>query len=286
MAAAMTTTQLSWRRSLTIRAVAVRIEAVVADLDGTLVARDSSVSRATFDSLGEIRAAGIPFVIATGRAPVHLREFPALTRYAEITVCCSGAIGCEGSRRLWQSYLARSAVSQVVATAGRFGAGIAGFDGTDWHATETYRKLNPGIADRRHSAVTASTLSGLRCVAMAIIHADDVLAEITRELPVQTRTGLSHVADRPVVDITSSRVDKGTGVLRALNKLGADPAAVVSFGDMPNDIPMFAVTGRAYAIGAAHPAVAAAARETLDPVEQDGFARKVLDFAASDWRMS
>jgi Cof subfamily protein (haloacid dehalogenase superfamily) len=267
--------------------LAVRIEAIVADLDGTLVTQDFSISAATIDSLNEIRAAGIPLVIATGRAPIHLVELAALTRYADITVCCSGAIGSAGSRRLWQSHLDQAAVRQVVTAAGRYGAGIAGFDGTDWHVTEMYRKLNPDIDDGRQRApVTVGTLSGLRCVAMALIHSRDVLTEIIGALPDQVNTGLSQVAGRPVVDVTSSLVDKGTGVLRALCLLGADPAASVSFGDMPNDIPMFAVTGRAYAVGAGHPAVAAAARETLDPVECDGFARKILDLAASDWRLS
>lgn len=120
---------------------------------------------------------------------------------------------------------------------------------------------------------------------MAVIHAADVLNEISHALVGDVRTGLSQAAGRPIIDITSPLVDKGTGVLRALGTLGADPAAVVSFGDMPNDIPMFAVTGRAYAVGAGHPSVAAAAHETLDPVEQDGFARKILELASSDWRL-
>ena len=46
--------------------VAMRVEAVVADLDGTLVGEDSNVSQATLESLRTLRAAGIPLVIATG----------------------------------------------------------------------------------------------------------------------------------------------------------------------------------------------------------------------------
>ena len=267
-------------------AVGVRIEAVVADLDGTLVAQDFSISAATIDSLSELRAAGIPLVIATGRAPVHLNEFPALTRYADITVCCSGAIGCAGARRIWQTCLSHAAVGRVVKTAEEYEAGIAGFDGTQWHATERYRRLNPGIdGGAQRAEVTACTLSGMRCVAMAVIHTRPVLMEITRALAGEVRTGLSQVAGRPLVDVTSLLVDKGTGVLRALSTLGVNPAAVVSFGDMPNDIPMFAITGRSYAVGRGHPALAAVVCETLDPVEQDGFAGKISDLAASDWRL-
>ena len=263
---------------------AVRIEAVVADLDGTLVARDFSISAASFWALDQIRAAGIPLVLATGRAPVHLCEFPSLLRYADITVCCSGAIGLAGSRRLWQFHLTRAAVRLVVRTGELYGAGIAGFDGTMWHATEAYRILNPGIdGGGQCASVAAGTLSAIRCVTMAAVQSGDVLAEITRVLSGAVRTGLSQVAGQPILDIMPSPVDKGTGVLRALRSLGANPAAAVSFGDMPNDIPMFAVTGFAYAVGAGHPAVAGAARETLVPVEQDGFARKIQDLAASDW---
>lgn len=264
-----------------------RVEAVVADLDGTLVAPDSSVSAATIEALGAIRAAGIPLVIATGRAPVEMGGLTALTRCAEITVCCSGAIGSAGPRRLWQSHLAPATAGRVAGTAERYGAGVAGFDGVTWHATKMYRALDPGggaTAD-----VTSRALSRVRCVAMAVVHTGrtvDALMEIGLALAGHdVRTGLSRVAGLPILDVTPPLVDKGTGVRRALDALGANPAAVVSFGDMPNDIPMFTVTGWAYAVGPGHPAVAAAARETLDPVEQDGFARKIFDLAASDWRL-
>lgn len=264
----------------------MRIEAIVADLDGTLVAHDSSISAATMDALTEIQSAGIPFVIATGRAPVHLREFSAITRHADIIICCSGAIGFAGPRRLWKSHLTPAAVNKVIHTAGRYDAGVAGFDGTEWYANKAYRMLRPTITNGNpHTDVTGRTLSSVQCIAMAVIHTGDVLMEISRLLAGHVRAGLSQVAGGPVVDITSSHVDKGTGVLRALDSLGAEPSAAVSFGDMPNDIPMFAVTGCPFAVGGGHPAVTAAVRETLDPVGDDGFARKIFDLAASHWRL-
>jgi Cof subfamily protein (haloacid dehalogenase superfamily) len=265
----------------------LRIEAVVADLDGTLVAQDSSVSAATIQALSAIRVAGIPLVLATGRAPTSLRGLDSVTRYAAIAVCCSGAVGCAGSSRLWQFHLTRAAVSQVAGTAERFGAGMAGFDGAKWHATEMFRALRPNMGvGMQGENVTASMLAGLGCVSMALVHTRGVLTEIARVLAGhEVRTGLSQVAGQPILDVTSPDADKGTGVLRALSALGADPAAAVSFGDMPNDIPMFAVTGCAFAVGAQHPAVAAAVRETLDPAEQDGFARKIFDLAVSDWKL-
>ena len=56
----------------------VRIEAVVTDLDGTVVRSDFSISPATLEALDLIRSAGIAFVIATARTPQGLEHFQVL----------------------------------------------------------------------------------------------------------------------------------------------------------------------------------------------------------------
>jgi len=52
---------------------------------------------------------------------------------------------------------------------------------------------------------------------------------------------------------------------------------------MPNDLPMFRVTGRSYAVGDSDEGVMRAASEVLPSVEDDGFARKISELAAADW---
>ena len=111
------------------------------------------------------------------------------------------------------------------------------------------------------------------------------LLTIAKALDGVVGAGMSRVAGRDVLHITSLTAGKGVAVLRALAMLGAQPAATVSFGDMPNDLPMFAVTGRAYAVGCMHPDVAASAVEILAPVGQDGFAAKIRAHAASAWSL-
>lgn len=266
----------------------MRIEAVVADLDGTLVRQDLTVSPATLDALRALRAAGIPLVIATGRAPQGLGELDSVTRHAEITVCCSGSIGKAARRTLWQDELGAEAVAHVVTTAVSRQAGVAEFDGRTWRQTERYTRLcPPGGYGVRCAAVPAAALRQAPCVAMSVLHEDgDVLAALARDLAGTVGVGLSRVAGLDILDITSRYVDKGAGVLRALRVIGADPAAVVSFGDMPNDIPMFAVTGRAYAVGCDRPEVAAAVDEVLAPVDRDGFAGRIAVLAASGWEIA
>ncbi len=260
----------------------------MADLDGTLVTHDFSVSSATLASLRALHAADIPLIIATGRVPQGLVELSAVTKYARITVCCSGSIGSTPTDRLWQHTIAADGVAQVVDTAVAHHVGVAGFDGTAWLQTAAYMRLSP---TRGYGAprvlVSSDTLRETPCVTMSVLaERVDALTAIARELDGTVGIGLSRVAGLDILDITAPTVTKGVGVLRALDLIGADPAAVVSFGDMPNDLPMFAVTGRAYAVGGGHPEVVAAADEVLAPVELDGFATKIRALAASQWSIA
>ena len=118
---------------------------------------------------------------------------------------------------------------------------------------------------------------------MAVRHSGRDLARIGGLLAGGASAALSHVGRSAVLDITPLGVDKGTGVRRALATLGIAPGDAISFGDMPNDLPMFAVTGRSYAVGDGHPDVVSAVHEILDSVEHDGFGRKIADLANSGW---
>jgi hydroxymethylpyrimidine pyrophosphatase-like HAD family hydrolase len=262
----------------------VRVEAVIADLDGTLVDDNFAVSAATLRALDTLRAAGLRVVVATARTPQGLRSLPALTARIDIAVCCSGAIGYSAAhRRIWQHDLAPGTVAEVVAAATPHGAGVAGFDGALWRETAAYEQLSAGEPHGPpHATVTAAALAGTRYATMAVRHADDDLAVVARALGGSVHAALSRVACATVLDITSPGVDKGSGARQALALLGVNPGAAIGFGDMPNDLPMFAVTARGYAVGNHHPAMRAA-DEILDPVERDGFARKISELAAAEW---
>ena len=121
---------------------------------------------------------------------------------------------------------------------------------------------------------------------MAVRHAEEALALVTRSVASDVYTALSRVAGSVVRDITPFGVDKGSGTLRALAALGIDPAAAISFGDMPADLPLFAVTARGYAVGNSEPAVVSAASEVLLPVERDGFSGKIAELAATGWKIA
>jgi hydroxymethylpyrimidine pyrophosphatase-like HAD family hydrolase len=265
----------------------VRIEAVVTDLDGTVVRSDFSISAATLEALDRIRSAGIAFVIATARTPQGLEHFQALAERTAIAVCCSGAIGWRSPEkaRTWMEELSPIAIRRVVDIAVDLGAGVASFDGALWRMTEEYFRLSPTQPHGPTRVVVDSgALAAAACCTMAVRHSTGDLGHIAKLVAAEADSAaLSHVGRSTVLDVTAQGIDKGTGTARALETLGIAAAAAVSFGDMPNDLAMFRVTARSYSVGEGDRAVMRAATEVLPGVEDDGFARKIADLAASDW---
>ena len=264
------------------------IEAVVTDLDGTLVRSDFSMSPATLDALDRIHAAGIRFVIATARTPQGLAYLGVPAHRVDIAVCCSGSIGWSPQRSegIWREMLEPAAVASVVEIAQADAAGVASFDGVVWRMTEEYARLSP---DQPHGTtrvvVDASELATAPCCTMALRHASGDLTRIAALVASDGEAGaLSHVGRTTVLDVTRRGIDKGTGTVRALATLGIQPDASISFGDMPNDIAMFGVTGRSYSVGAVHPDAMSAADEVIADVEHDGFAGKIAELATAGWQ--
>jgi hypothetical protein len=265
----------------------MRVEAVVTDLDGTVVRSDSSISPATLHALDLVKASGIAFVIATARTPQGLEHFHALAERTAIAVCCSGAIGWQSRQkaRTWMEDMTPLAIRRVVEIAVGEGAGVASFDGALWRMTEEYFRLSPTQPHGpTRMVVDDAVLAETPCCTMAVRRGDGDLGRIAALVAAEADSAaLSHVGRSTVLDVTAQGVDKGTGTARALPSLAIAPAAAISFGDMPNDLAMFRVTARSYSVGESDPEVMRAATDVLPSVEDDGFARKIADLAAADW---
>jgi hydroxymethylpyrimidine pyrophosphatase-like HAD family hydrolase len=75
------------------------------------------------------------------------------------------------------------------------------------------------------------------------------------------------------VEILPPGVNKATGLAMVTANLGVDPAEVLVFGDMPNDVPMFEWAGWGrVAVANAHPSVLAVADEVTLGNDEDGVA--------------
>ncbi|GGX79067.1 hypothetical protein GCM10010515_53520 [Streptomyces fructofermentans] len=99
---------------------------------------------------------------------------------------------------------------------------------------------------------------------------DDELASAARA----AAGGLVNVvmAGEGIVEILPLGLSKATGLSLAARRLGVKAAETIAFGDMPNDIPMFAWSAHSVAMANAHDELKAVADEVTASNEEDGIA--------------
>ncbi|GLY97581.1 HAD family hydrolase [Actinoplanes sp. NBRC 103695] len=288
------------------------MEAVVTDLDGTVIRADGTVSELTLHAARALRDRGVPLIAATARTPFGVEALPTLAPVLTSAVCCSGAVGyAPGSRDLpradwlpgadrlprdlpradwlpgadrlprdllWADRLPRDLVADLVAHLGA-GAGLALFDGRGWAMTATYTAIRGGGHRGPQAVVAQRALLEVDACSMVICHpeltAPEIVAALRGEGFGPGRVTLTY-AEHRFVQATAPAVDKASGVLRALRAAGAAPEHTIAFGDMPIDVAMFAVVGHSVAMADAPAEVLAAATLRTGSVEDDGFAHALV----------
>jgi Cof subfamily protein (haloacid dehalogenase superfamily) len=255
-------------------------DAVVTDLDGTVIRRDGTVSEATLQAAHLLKERGVPLLAATARTPAGVHALHTLAPLLTFAVCCSGAVGYvpATTTSVWCERIGRDVVTDLVAFLGQQlpSAGLAAFDGLEWRMTAAYEVLRPSGHNGPTSVVPAAALAAVDPCAMVVCHpgwtATKVIAVVTEAGFDATRLGLNYAGPQ-FVEVTAASVDKATGVLRAIQTIGVARQRVIAFGDMPIDIAMFSVVGHSVAMGNAPDDVRAAATSQTSSVEDDGFTR-------------
>jgi hypothetical protein len=259
------------------------VEAVVTDLDGTVVRRDGTVSAATLRAADALKTLGVPLVAATARTPLGVQALPTLVPRLTFAVCCNGAVGwvpADGTLA-WIERLPRKLVSDLVSylAAELLEAGAAVFDGRQWRVTERYRAIRTPGHKGPISIVDLAALAQADACSMVVCQpgwsAPQTLAALVSAGFAPGRVTLSYAGSQ-FVEVTAASVDKASGVARALLTVGASPERSIVFGDMPIDVPMFSVVGHSVAMAGAPGEVLSAATSRAESVEDDGFARTLI----------
>jgi Cof subfamily protein (haloacid dehalogenase superfamily) len=257
---------------------------IATDLDGTLVRGDDTVSAYSHDVLARVKAAGIRIVGATGRGP-------RLTGLVRSDIPSADYLVLGGGSRvldvtdpaeplvLRDERLPGPVIAEVLetierASGGRLSVMIEAGDGTGaplWGDPDPAWRYPCVVEARaRVDCVRGPVIKGF---ARHPEHDADGLLAIARRAVAPTVASITQ-AGLGYIEICPPGVDKATGLAVVVQALGVDPDDVLVFGDMPNDLPMFAWAGFGrVAVANAHPLVRAAADEITATNDDDGVAR-------------
>ncbi|GGR46962.1 HAD family hydrolase [Streptomyces griseomycini] len=250
---------------------------VATDLDGTLLRDDHSVSRRTRDALAAATAAGAAHIVVTGRAVPWTRPILDDLGYRGLAVCGQGAqVYDAGAHRLLTSVtldrqLAGVALAKIEAEVGplHLAASRDGLDG-EVLVGPGYEVVGalPATPFTDASDLWAAPLNKL------YIQHPDLSSDELAEAATRTAGGFVTVtmAGEGIVELLPLGLSKATGLSLAARRLGMRAAETIAFGDMPNDIPMFAWAAHGVAMANAHRELRAVADEVTASNEEDGIA--------------
>jgi Cof subfamily protein (haloacid dehalogenase superfamily) len=256
---------------------------VATDLDGTIVRDDESVSAYTHEVLARVKAAGIRIVGITGRGPrlieLTRRDLPE----ADFLVMAQGGRVLDltdprGPRVLRSATVPGAQVAAVLAAVeavtGPLHVLVEASDEPDsplWAETGPGPWRYPDVVEFR-SRADALIGAVLKVFVHSPHHSADELVAMARALVPSdgievTQAGLGYM------EICPPGVTKATGLAVACDAVGVDPSDVLVFGDMPNDLTMFAWAGwGSVAVANAHEYVRAVADEVTLSCQEDGVA--------------
>lgn len=256
---------------------------VATDLDGTLVRSDDTVSAYTHEVLDRVRSAGIRVVGATGRGPRLTELTRNDIRAADYLVMAGGGRVVDQSdpasppivlrdERLPAAVLARI-VAGLEAVVGPMTVMVEALDG---HEQPLWGDLDPTWrypeAVRSRPRANCLSCDVIKAFARSPRHDVDGLLAIARDV-IPADVACVTQAGLDFLEITPPGVDKGTGLAVVTQAIGVDPADVLVFGDMPNDLPMFAWAGWGrVAVANAHAQLRAVADELTLTNDEDGVA--------------
>lgn len=254
---------------------------IATDLDGTLFGRDLTISARTRRAIARVHAAGIPFVMATGRM------FRATLPYAQACGVTQPLITYQGAlirdphshEDLWHRTiplpLAHAALDALEASGMHVNLYVDDELLIERQTPEaelysSVSRVEPRLVSSLRGALTSEPT---KIVAIGSVDAVRHWVPTLRE---QFGATLYVTESIPIfLEIANPAIRKSVALLHLAERLGVAREDIVAFGDGMNDLDMLEVAGTGIAMGNAPAFVREAADRVAPGVTEDGVAQVI-----------
>jgi Cof subfamily protein (haloacid dehalogenase superfamily) len=261
------------------------IKLVISDVDGTLLTRDKRLTDASRAAVAALARQGIGFTITSSRPPRGLRMLVApLALKLPMGAFNGGVVVGPDMRVKSQQFLSVPVALRALAVLERHGVEPWLFTTEQW-VIRTRDAARVAFEERTiqvEPVVTNDFAPHLSQLGKIVGVSDDFGLLQRCEAAMQSALGDSASAVRSqtyYLDITPPGVDKGAFVDAMARITGIATNAILTLGDMANDIPMFRRDGPSVAMGNAPAEVKSAARHIGLSNEEEGFATAIEKYA-------
>ena len=269
------------------------IRLVVADMDGTFLRRDKSMSPRNKEAVRLLHSHGIGFTFCTGRIATQTFVYCKELEQQTPILTSQGAVVwdhvenrpihakyMDTDEAIWVAdFCHEGNYDNVVLTHGP--VYCTPDSGRLWNYrrnNELASAIGVPLMDLRELSTDHEFFRDLQISKMLIYEHDQVKFHRARQFLDSLEFSGYTVSDPGLLDITVAGENKGTGVLHLSEIMGVSPEEICVFGDYYNDLDMFREAGLSVAMGNAPEEVKAAADMVAPTNEEDGFAIMVESF--------
>lgn len=248
----------------------MKIDAIVLDLDGTLLNDEKEISRENRTAIEELQQAGVKIILATGRNDVYVRGIVEELGRIEAVISCNGASirRCYTDEVVYSCFLEKASVKEIaehcLARKFDFTASVYGA----MYCVKYSQRINVFYEYNRkmpepyrvplkfmQSAQDLTEQDVLKMFIWRMNHEER--AEFLETFRAAAITVVS--SENGGLDISYAETGKGKAITVFAEKYNIPLHRIAAFGDYDNDISMFKAVGYSVAMGNASDTVKAQA---------------------------
>ncbi len=260
------------------------------DIDGTLVTRNNHVPKSTIDAVNQLKEKGITPVIATGRAPVLIKD---VAKQLEINsyISMNGQYIVHENEVIYANPIDHELVDQVVEAAVEQNDGILLSTGDEIISNSLISMVNRGmiftflkglvriIPERIKLRLWRRVMSNApekkdyanKEVFMLNINANPEEGKVYED---QFNEVLNFTRANDIsMDIVNKGISKATGIQRMIELLGVERENTYAFGDGLNDLEMIQFVGTGVAMANGYDQLKEVADYVTDSVFNHGISK-------------
>ncbi len=264
------------------------VRLLLADVDGTLVTQDKTLTDRAIEAVRSLASAGILFAITSGRPP---RGMSMLVEPLGLTTPMAafngGLFVHQDMSVISQKNIPAEIVAPAIELLESHSLDVWLYRGADWYVRDLHAPhVDREAATVRFAPTQVASYDDMTDGLAKIVGVSDDSDKIGAAADAARHHFGDHVSaalSQPYyLDMTHPDANKGSVVRYLAASYQIPPEQIATIGDMPNDVLMFAHSGLSIAMGNASPQVQRAARRVTTTNQDEGFANAVERFILPD----
>ncbi len=227
----------------------MKVEAIVLDLDGTLLTSDRKISKKTKEILYKFREKGTEIIIATGRTYKSLRDYKLDLGLDTPIVCFNGAKVVDGKTEeiLFEYPVKEEEVKELIKISREMDIHLNLYQVEVWYVdhvgeeTEIYKD----ISELDYEFKNFDTFDHYKMTKTLFVGENERLKEIEKVVDERLGKNINKAFSKPFfLEVFNNEVNKGETLKRLFKLHNINIENVVAFGDGMNDLEMLQVVGK------------------------------------------